>query len=124
MYYPSSENKGADQLRGYREADLRRCFRISRTLVFSRRGSNAKFNGCKNDNFHLWFHLDDKPPIINKHLKQLRTISAVHYDYKTLLFRLLLLITSQISIYIKRFRFDRSAIKLGYFPFKSSKKVK
>ena len=23
MYYPSSENKGADQLRGYREADLR-----------------------------------------------------------------------------------------------------
>ena len=28
MYYPSSENKGADQLRGYREADLRLCFRI------------------------------------------------------------------------------------------------
>ena len=26
--YPSSENKGADQLRGYREADLRLCFRI------------------------------------------------------------------------------------------------
>ena len=26
MYYPSSENKGADQLRGYREADLRLCF--------------------------------------------------------------------------------------------------
>ena len=23
MYYPCSENKGADQLRGYREADLR-----------------------------------------------------------------------------------------------------
>ena len=28
MYYPSSEIKGADQLRGYREADLRLCFRI------------------------------------------------------------------------------------------------
>ena len=28
MYYPSSENKGADQLRGYREADLRLCFRL------------------------------------------------------------------------------------------------
>ena len=28
MYYPCSENKGADQLRGYREADLRLCFRI------------------------------------------------------------------------------------------------
>ena len=39
MYYPSSENKGADQLRGYREADLRLCFRICRLLVFSRGGS-------------------------------------------------------------------------------------
>ena len=28
MYYLSRENKGADQLRGYREADLRLCFRI------------------------------------------------------------------------------------------------
>ena len=34
MYYPSSENKGADQLRSYREADLRLCFRICR-LWFS-----------------------------------------------------------------------------------------
>ena len=32
LYYPSSENKGADQLRGYREADLRLCFLICRTL--------------------------------------------------------------------------------------------
>ena len=36
MYYPCSENKGADQLRGYREADLRLCFRLCRLLVFSR----------------------------------------------------------------------------------------
>ena len=28
LYYPFSENKGADQFRGYREADLRLCFRI------------------------------------------------------------------------------------------------
>ena len=35
LFYPSSENKDADQLRGYREADLRLCFRICRTLVFS-----------------------------------------------------------------------------------------
>ena len=35
LYYPSSENKGADQLRGYREADLRLCFRICKMLVFS-----------------------------------------------------------------------------------------
>ena len=40
LYYPCSENKGADQLRGYREADLRLCFRICEKPVFSRRGSN------------------------------------------------------------------------------------
>ena len=34
LYYPYSENKGTDQLRGYREADLRLCFRICRLLVF------------------------------------------------------------------------------------------
>ena len=34
-YYLCSENKGVDQLRGYREADLRLCFRICKTLVFS-----------------------------------------------------------------------------------------
>ena len=39
VYYPCSENKGADQLRSNREADLRLCFRICRSLVFSRGGS-------------------------------------------------------------------------------------
>ena len=39
MYYPCSENKGADKLRGYREADLRLCFRICRLLVFPWNGS-------------------------------------------------------------------------------------
>ena len=39
MNYPCSENKGADQLCGYREADLRLCFRICKKPVFSRRGS-------------------------------------------------------------------------------------
>ena len=34
-----SENKGADQLRGYREADLRLCFRICRLFVFPWGGS-------------------------------------------------------------------------------------
>ena len=34
LYYPFSENKGADQLLGYREADLRLCFCLSRLLVF------------------------------------------------------------------------------------------
>ena len=41
LYYPCSENKGADQLRGYRKADLRLCFRICKMPVFSRRGSYA-----------------------------------------------------------------------------------
>ena len=35
LYYLCSENKGADQLRGYREADLRLCFCICKMLVFS-----------------------------------------------------------------------------------------
>ena len=41
MYYPSSENKGADQLRSNCEADLRLCFRIGNSPVFSQRGSSS-----------------------------------------------------------------------------------
>ena len=33
LYHLCSENKGADQLRGFREADLRLCFRICKRLV-------------------------------------------------------------------------------------------
>ena len=55
MYYPSSKNKGADQLCGYREADLRLCFRICRLLVFPWGGSNI----CRNFYFFLLF-LDDE----------------------------------------------------------------
>ena len=40
LYYLCGENKGADQLRGYREADLRLCFRICKKPVFSQRSSN------------------------------------------------------------------------------------
>ena len=40
LYYPSSENKDTDQLRGYREADLRLCFGLCRLMVFPRGGSN------------------------------------------------------------------------------------
>ena len=35
LYYLCSENKDADQLRGYREADLRLCFCICKMWVFS-----------------------------------------------------------------------------------------
>ena len=40
LYYPCSENKGADQLRSYCEADLRLCFRLCRLLIFPCGGSN------------------------------------------------------------------------------------
>ena len=39
LYYRSSENKGADQLWGYREANLRLYFRLCRLLVFPCGGS-------------------------------------------------------------------------------------
>ena len=39
LFYPCSENKVTDQLRGYREADLRLCFLLCRLLVFSCGGS-------------------------------------------------------------------------------------
>ena len=35
LYNLCSANKGADQLRGYRKADLRLCFRICQNPVFS-----------------------------------------------------------------------------------------
>ena len=34
LYYPCSENKGADQLRGYHEAGLHLCFRKCRIACF------------------------------------------------------------------------------------------
>ena len=34
LYYPFSENKGADQLRGYREADLRLFFSHMQNIGF------------------------------------------------------------------------------------------
>ena len=39
MYYPCSENKNADQLRSYCEADQRLCFRLCKLLVFPWDGS-------------------------------------------------------------------------------------
>ena len=40
---PCSKNKGADQLRGYCEADLHLCFCICKKPVFSQRGSNRPY---------------------------------------------------------------------------------
>ena len=55
LYYPCSENKGADQLCGYREADLRLCFRICKKPVFSRCGS------FKMDSYQKLVNCLDKP---------------------------------------------------------------
>ena len=44
LYYPYSENKGADQLRGYREADLRLCFRICKKKRFSHDAAHVMFS--------------------------------------------------------------------------------
>ena len=44
LYYPRSENKGADQLRGYGEAGLCLCFRIGRVLVSVCSGSHYVIN--------------------------------------------------------------------------------
>ena len=58
MYYPSKENKGADQLRGYRATDLRLCIRICRTLFFSRRGSKMRSSmAVKMTIFSCIFHI-------------------------------------------------------------------
>ena len=55
MYYPSSENKGADQLGGYREAGLRLCFRIGKDPVFSWCGSHISISPEQK-------HVDGKVP--------------------------------------------------------------
>ena len=57
VYYICSENKGADQLRCYREADLRLCFAYAKgrfshvvaqlkSMLISRRGCAADLQIC------------------------------------------------------------------------------
>ena len=37
LQHPTTENIGADQLRGHREADLRLCFRLMQIVIFPMR---------------------------------------------------------------------------------------
>ena len=46
LYHPCSENKGADQLRSYCEADLRLCLCLCRLLVFPYGGSFVYIANC------------------------------------------------------------------------------
>ena len=59
MYYLCSENKGADQLRGYREAALRLCFHICKSR-FSHGEAHIIFFG-----FH---QMDDSLNKEDKHI--------------------------------------------------------
>ena len=80
LYYPYSKNKGADQLRGYPEADLRLCFRISKNPVLSRRGSNYTF-------MVLYFYkLCYKPVIGEPHYKLVKKVCISELEYKLLLY--------------------------------------
>ena len=58
LYYPCRENKGADQLRGYREADLRLCFRICKKAGFLITRLNFQENKRTKehviDYIHIW----------------------------------------------------------------------
>ena len=56
VYYSCSENKGADQLCGYREAGLRLCFLICRLLVFPCGGSNIENDVFSGRLFVSWFN--------------------------------------------------------------------
>ena len=56
-----SENKGADQLHSYREADLRLCFRICKMLVF-----------CCFFLFHIFFYHAVYPETLRTRLRTTR----------------------------------------------------
>ena len=66
LYYLCSENKGADQLRGHRKADLRLCFRAYAKRLFSHDATQIIFRSAKmwavtlymgftRDNSHTYF---------------------------------------------------------------------
>ena len=69
FYYPCRENKGADHLRGYREAGLRLCFHLCKLLFFPCSCSYSFF--LQNLSFHIsvinfYVHVIIFIPIIGK----------------------------------------------------------
>ena len=67
MYCLCSENKGADQLRGYRAADMRLCFCIYKKQVFS---GLAKLGYCVTHKkfYHLFSHSYYKSSLANSNI--------------------------------------------------------
>ena len=93
MYDLCRENKGADQLRGYREADLRLCFRICKKPVFSRRGSFQiqciKIAKGSFNKLHMNDHLQNPPYFIlgqltNPHLSASGVLVSTIFSYGAL----------------------------------------
>ena len=80
MYYPCSENKVADQLRGYREAELRLCFRICKKPFFSQRGSYMQTT--KGQNSCASGHVDSRSAAIQLATNQLYSLVCVTHGQK------------------------------------------
>ena len=55
LYYPCSENKGADQLRSYCEVGLHLCFSVCRLLVFPCGGSRNKVTSMHYKNMPMQY---------------------------------------------------------------------
>ena len=66
LYYLSSENKGADQHRGHREADLRLCFCIYAKLLFSHDATQMIFRSAKAGIDVTPIHIFDTETLIRK----------------------------------------------------------
>ena len=87
MYSPSSENKGADQLRGNREADLRLRFHLCRLLVFPWGGSivvdlshrftimHMNETNLTNSNIHMY----NGKSVMKVYYNRLESISRISY---------------------------------------------
>ena len=77
MYYPSRENKGADQVCSYCTADLRLCFRICKFPVFSSGSSIADLFFSRFRLERMWFILRPVVPLfclmLEVHVQQLRS---------------------------------------------------
>ena len=89
MYYPCSENKGADQIRGYCEADLRLCFRLCRLLVSSCGGSysvlpSQKKRKVPRDTYECPIIIGTLRPISIKKRMGNRVYSAAHVSSLTM----------------------------------------
>ena len=90
MYYLCSENKGADQLRGYREADPRLCFRICKKNVFFM----TRLKYCFGPNEHTAMTIQT---VIDEHISQcqhayanmqqfLKAVKMIIFKWKILIF--------------------------------------